>query len=239
MFTDLLKFEWLFINRKIAFYAMLLFFTAFGAMIGIAANFPFPNTFKNGTYVLNYVIGIASVMCIFSTTLLASHTLFREKEANFETVLYAAPLRRVPYIASRFCIIFLISALCYLLFIAGLITGQGLRGGSSDEFGPFIMANYLQPFAVLLLPNILFCTAVACGVALFTKNKMLVYVSGVFVYFLYWGVAMFTNSPLIANSTPVTNASMQLSAILDPFGIAAFLEQSRYWTATQRNDQLL
>lgn len=239
MFTDLLKFEWLFINKKIAFYAMLLFYIAFGLMIGIAANFPFPNTFKNGTYILNYVIGIASLMCIFSTTLLAAQTLFREKEANFEAVLYATPLRRVPYITSRFCIIFCISILCYLLFIAGLMAGQMLRGNGSEEFGPFRLINYLQPFLILLLPNILFCTAVACAIGLFTKNKMLVYVSGVFIYFLYWGVAMFTNSPLIANSTPVTNASMQMSASLDPFGMAAFLEQSRYWTALQRNEQLL
>jgi hypothetical protein len=239
MFTDLLKFEWLFINKKIAFYALLLFYIAFGLMIGVAANFPFPNTFKNGTYILNYVIGIASLMCIFSTTLLAAQTLFREKEANFEAILYATPLRRVPYITSRFCIIFCISILCYLLFIAGLMAGQILRGNGNEEFGPFRLINYLHPFLLLLLPNILFCTAVGCAIGLFTKSKMLVYVSGVFIYFLYWGIAMFTNSPLIANSTPVTNASMQMSAILDPFGMAAFLEQSRYWTALQRNEQLL
>lgn len=218
---------------------MLLFYLLFGFMAGTMANFPFPNTYKNGPYTLNYIIGIASLLCIFSTTVLAAQTLFREKEANFEETLYAAPLRKIPYVTSRFTIILCVSALCYFLLIGGLMAGHLLQATNSEVFGPFRPMNYLQPFFVLLLPNILFCTAVACSIGLFTKNKMLVYVSGVFIYFLYWGVAMFTNSPLIANSTPLSDASLQRSAIIDPFGMAAFLEQTRYWTALQRNNQLL
>lgn len=201
---------------------MLLFYLLFGFMAGTMANFPFPNTYKNGPYTLNYIIGIASLLCIFSTTVLAAQTLFREKEANFEETLYAAPLRKIPYVTSRFTIILCVSALCYFLLIGGLMAGHLLQATNSEVFGPFRPMNYLQPFFVLLLPNILFCTAVACSIGLFTKNKMLVYVSGVFIYFLYWGVAMFTNSPLIANSTPLSDASLQRSAIIDPFGMAAF-----------------
>ncbi len=236
MLSSLLAFEWHFARKRRSFYPMLAIFLVLGILIGLGARFPFPNTWINGTYVTHYVLGMFSLVAIFSTTLLAAQTLFREEESHFDEVLYATPLRRMPYLISRFLIIALVTALCYLLLTGGLAIGHGLR--KDGEFGPANWRAYVHPFLLLLLPNILFCTAVACSVALFTRNRLLVYVSGVVIYFLYWGIAMFTNSPLIANSSPVSAASMHWSALLDPFGLAAFLEQTRYWSAAQRNTQL-
>jgi ABC-2 type transport system permease protein len=239
MFKNLIKFEWLFFGRKKSFYAMLAFYLVLGFMGATAANFPFPNTYKNSPYVLNYFLGIMSLMCIFSTTILAAQSLFREKDANFDTILFAIPLRKTPYVISRFLIIFSISFFCYFIFLCGLIAGHLLEGNGREEFGKFELWNYLQPFLLLLVPNILFCTAVACAIGLVTKNKMLVYVSGILIYFLYWGVALFTNSPLMTGATPVSLEAMNWSAKLDPFGVGAFFEQTRYWTAIERNSQLL
>jgi len=239
MFRQLIQFEWLFISRKRSFYLLLLFFILLGFAAGTVARFPFPNTFKNGTYVLNYIIGILSLLCIFSTTLLAAQTLFREKDSCFESILYATPLRKGPYVCSRFSIIFLVSALCYLLLIAGMMAGHLMPGQYPGELDAIHPLRYMQPFFMLLLPNILFCTAVAVSIGLFTRNKMLVYVSGILVYFLYWGISFYTNSPIIANSTPMPASAMRIAALADPFGISAFLEQTRYWSALQRNTRLL
>lgn len=239
MFRQLIHFEWLFVSRKRSFYLLLLFFILLGLAAGTMARFPFPNTFKNGTYVLNYIIGILSLLCIFSTTLLAAQTLFREKDSRFESILYATPVRKSPYVCSRFGIIFLVSALCYLLLIAGMMAGHLMPGQYPEELDAIHPLRYIQPFFMLLLPNILFCTAVAVSIGLFTRNKMLVYVSGILVYFLYWGVSFYANSPVIANSTPMPASAMRMAALADPFGISAFLEQTRYWSTPQRNTQLL
>jgi ABC-2 type transport system permease protein len=239
MFTNLIKFEWLFFGKKKSFYAMIAFYAGLGFMIAAAANFSFPNTYKNSPYVLNYLLGIVSLVCIFSTTILGAQSLFREKDANFDSILFATPLKKMPYVSSRFLIIFGIAFFCYFVFLCGLMAGHVLEGNSHQEFAKFDLWNYLQPFLLLLVPNILFCTAVACTIGLVTKNKMLVYVSGILIYFLYWGVALFTNSPLMAGAASVSAESMSWSAKLDPFGIAAFFEQTRFWTASQRNSQLL
>lgn len=239
MYASMLHFEWRFINRNRSFYAILVFFVSLGVLMGTVANFSYSNSFYNGSYVLNGVIGITSLLCIFSTTLLAAQTLFREKESDFDSILFATPLRKMPYVASRFTIIFFVNAAAYFLFVTGLFVGQILRSPGNESFGSFHLIYYLQPYLVLLIPNILFCIAVACCIGLLTGSKMLVYVSGVFIYFLYWGISFYTNSPLIANSAPVTAESMRLAAIVDPFGIASFLEQTYYWSAVQRNSQLL
>ncbi|MCF3110160.1 ABC transporter permease [Niabella sp. CC-SYL272] len=239
MFRRLIHFEWLFISRKRSFYLLLLFFILLGLAAGTVARFPFPNAFKNGTYVLNYIIGILSLLCIFSTTILTAQTLFREKDSRFESILYATPVRKGPYVCSRFGIVFLVSALCYLLLIAGMMAGHRMPGRYPGELDAILPLRYLQPFFMLLLPNILFCTAVAVSIGLFTRNKMLVYVFGILVYFLYWGISFYANAPIIANSTPMPASAMRMAALADPFGISAFLEQTRYWSALQRNTQLL
>lgn len=239
MFRHLLLFDWLFLRSKKSFYLSFLFFPVLGMLLGTAARFPFPNTYINGSYVITYVTGIISLLAIFSTTLLTAQTIFREKESRFDAILYATPLNKAAYVLSRFTLIAGTSALHYVFFIGGLIAGHQLQASGNEHFGPLHLVNYWQPYWILLLPNILFCTAVSVSIGLFTRNKMLVYVSGVFIYFLYWGVSFFTNSPLIANSTPVKDASLHIAALADPFGIAAFLEQTRYYTAPQRNEQLL
>jgi ABC-2 type transport system permease protein len=239
MFKNLIQFEWLFFFKKKSFYAMLAFYVLLGFMAATAANFPFPNTYKNSPYVLNYLLGIMSLMAIFSTTILAAQSLFREQDANFDTILFATPLRKTPYVISRFLIIFSITTCCFFIFLCGLMAGQLMESGGNEEFTKFNLWHYLQPFLLLLVPNILFCTAVACAIGLVTRNKMLVYVSGIFIYFLYWGVSLFTNSPLMAGAAPISAAAMNWSAKLDPFGLAAFFEQTRYWAAAQRNSQLL
>ena len=239
MFVNLIKFEWLFFAGKKSFYAMTAFYLTLGFAGATLARFPFPNTYKNSPYVLTYLLGLVSLMCIFSTTILAAQSLFREKDADFDQILFATPLKKAPYVASRFSIIFGITVFCYFIFLVGLTAGHLIKGGGDEDFGKFEAWNYLNPFLLLLLPNILFCTAVACSIGLITKNKMLVYVSGIFIYFLYWAVALFTNSPLMAGVAPMSSEAMNWSARLDPFGLAAFFEQTRYWTAVQRNSQQL
>lgn len=218
---------------------MLIFYAALGFLLATSANFPFPETYRNSPYVLSYLIGILSLICIFSTTILAAQSLFREKDARFDAILFSAPLRKGLYVFSRFLIIFCITLLCYFIFLIGLMVGHLLAANGNEEYGAFSAWNYLQPFFVLLLPNIIFCTAVACVIGLTTKNKMLVYISGVFIYFLYWAIAIFTNSPLVANSAPISESAMSMGAKLDPFGLAAFSEQTNYWTAAERNTKLV
>lgn len=239
MFTGLFKFDWLFFARKINFYGILVFFAALGLITATAANFPFPDTFRNSPYIITYVTGIMSLLCIFTVTLLAAQSLLREKDSQFDLVLYATPINKKYYLTSRIAVIFLVTVGAFALFMAGLLLGHQFFGSYADQYTLLQPWNYVQPFLVLAVPNILFCTGVICSIGAISKNKMTIYISGLFVYFLYWGVSLFTNSPVMASASPVPPETMHLMARLDPFGIAAFFEQTQHWSAPQRNGQLL
>ncbi|MCB0388817.1 MAG: hypothetical protein KDD23_09200, partial [Winogradskyella sp.] len=55
----------------------------------------------------------------------------------------------------------------------------------------------------------------------------------------YFVSSIFLNSPLLAQAVPASPESMAMAAVADPYGIAAFFEQTQYWTPFQKNTQLL
>lgn len=239
MFTGILHFDWIFFAKKKSFLLLLLFFLGLGIFTAVGANFPFPETYKNSPYIITYITGIMSLMCLFTVSLLTAQSLMREKEAHFDLILYATPLQKKYYLGSRFLVICGIAIISFALYSIGLLLGHQLFRTNRDEYMELHLWHYIQPFLLLAVPNILFCTGIICSIGVLAKNRIAIYISGLFIYFFYWGIAMFSSSPLIANSSPISAESMQLMAKLDPFGLSAFFEQTQYWSAEQRNTQLL
>lgn len=225
--------------RKKWFYAMLLLFLGLGYFMSVKASLSFPGVYVNSPYVLTYAIGLISLINIFTITILSAQILLREKEANFDAILYATSLNKKDFLISRFGLILLITVLSYFLFVLGFMTGHIMQGNNSEKFMDFHFINYLYPFLVMVLPNAILCTAVVCTAGWLSKNNMLIYLSGLFIYILYMAVSLFSNSPLFANASPVSADTMSLMAKLDPFGMAAFFEQTKKWPPLLRNTQLV
>lgn len=239
MLEHLILFEWKFYTRKISFYVMLLSFFGFGILIGTSAGISFPNITYNSPYVINFILGLFSLASLFPIVITASQSLLREKDDHFEQLLYATPIPPGKFFVGRFSVVFGISALTFLLFLAGYMLGHLMEMDNSEKWGSFYMHYYLHSFLVIVLPNIFLCTGIVCSTAWFSKNKMLVYLSGFGIYVLYMVVSIFSNSPLIAGASPASDNAMRLAAMLDPFGMAAFFEQTRYWPAVRRNTAVL
>lgn len=239
MVRHLILFEWKFYSRKISFYIMLVSFMALGILIGTSAGISFPNITHNSPYVINFILGLFSLLSLFTIVLTASQSLLREKDNHFEQLLYSTPLTVKAYFISRFLLVFNAAVLTFLLFLFGYMFGHILVMDTSDKWGHFHWEYYLHSFLVIVLPNIFLCTAIVSCTAWFTKNKMLIYLSGLGIYVLYMVASIFSNSPLLAGASPASDSAMRLAAKLDPFGMAAFFEQTRHWSALQRNTTLL
>lgn len=239
MFRHLLLFDWKFYIRKVSFYVMLFAFWGFGFMTGTSAIIPFPNITLNSPYAINFFLGLFSLASLIPIVLMTSQSLLREKDNQFEQILYTTPITISSYIISRFSLVFGVAVFTSLLFLIGYILGHLIVIDNSERWGIFHLSYYLHCFFAIVLPNIFLCTAIVCCTAWFSKNRMLVYLSGLGVYILYMIVSLFSNSPFMAGSSPVSDKAMNLAAKLDPFGMAAFFEQTQYWTAIQRNSNIL
>ncbi|WP_166437004.1 M1 family aminopeptidase [Niastella caeni] len=239
MFKEYFFSESRFYFRKWWFYGLLLAFLSLGLLTSQVANFSFPGLYVNSPWVLMYIIGLLSLLNIFIITILAAQILFREKDSQFDAILYATPMCKSHFLFSRFTLIVVVTLLCFLLLLSGLMMGHLLRGNDPEKYTSFHLLNYLHPFVVLVLPNAFLCAAIVCTVAWLTRNKLIMYLSGLAIYIFYMVGSLFSNSPLFAGASPPSSTAMALAAKLDPFGLAAFLEQTQYWPVQLRNTQLI
>ncbi|MGH2664353.1 M1 family aminopeptidase [Flavobacterium sp.] len=233
MFRKLLQFEWHYHTRSLLFYASFLVYLCFGISVGGFINGGFPGIYKNSPFMITYFIGLFSMNTVFSTTLFVAQSFLRESETKFDSIVYATPVSKWNYLGSRFLMLFFVSAFSFVMFALGIMIGHLML--QKDEMAPFSFFNYVIPIVTFALPNIFFCTSVLAGLAWLTRSKLIIYVGGLFIFILYTIGSIFSNSPVFAGASPASTASMSVVAKLDPFGMAAFFEQSRYWTAFERN----
>lgn len=232
---NFLLFEWKAYFKKPGIYFFLLSVILLGLFTG--SNFSLsisPDVFKNSSYTTAYMIGLLSLLCILFSTVLVTQILFKETDANFNLILYAAPVRKQDYLLGRFIAVGSISFLCFGVFVTGFAFGQLMMAGKGN-YTDFSLSFYMQPLLVFGLVNTFFCTAVLCSVGWLSKSKLMVYVSGLFIYILYMVALIFSGSPLMAQGMPQSAATVQLSASLDPFGLSAYIMQTSTWSVPQRN----
>lgn len=237
---ELLKFELVRYFKKPFFYAVLLGLFVFGILAGFGSRLNAgAEIYKNSPFIINQLTGLFSLFGIFLASILSAQILFREKDANFSLILYSTPISKTNYLLSRFLTVFGLSFLLFTLFYIGFAVGKEM----SDEgigYGTFHISFYLQPLFLLVLPNIFLCSAIACCVGWLGKNKLLVYISGLFLYIFYIIGMMFSGSPMMGGGVlPPSPEAMDLSAKLDPFGVSAFFHQTLNWSVIQRNTELL
>lgn len=235
----LLKFELGHYFKKPGFCLFLILLVGLGIFTG--AKFALslsPDIYKNSAYTIAYMVGFLSLLCIFFTTVFATQIIFREREARFNLILYAMPIRKSDYLWSKFTALFAISFVCFALVVFGFAIGQ-LTEAESGSYGIFHTAYYVLPLLIFGLVNTLFCTAVLYCIGWLSENKFMVYVSGLFIYILYMVMLIFSGSPMMAKSMPQSETTIKWSAALDPFGLSGYFLQTSNWTIAQRNTELL
>ena len=238
--SALLKFELSNYFKKPAVYLLLSGLIILGFLIGFRqlSLSTGPEIHKNSPYAVAHMIGFLSLLGIFISTLLAALTLFKEKDTGFNLLLYATPLTKTSYLWSRFNFVFIISSIALFVTVVGFALGQ-LADPDHSVYGQFSFYLYFQPVLLLILPNALLCTSIVCSVAWLTQNKLIVYLSGLFLYIIYMILLLYSGSPLMAGGLPQSPDIIALAARIDPFGLSAFYQQTNPWTLQQKNNQAI
>lgn len=235
MLSNLFFFEIRYHFRQLIFKVTALLFLALG-MLSAQGNFGGNTVHANGPYVITYITGLLSLFTIFVSTIFCASVVLRDTTYRMDQLLFTTAVKKLPYFMVRF------SALLLAVFITlGLATaGIGLSAyiGSNDQTGIFKRSFFLQPLLVMGLPNVLFVCTVIFSTAILTRSIRAIYTAGVLLYILYSVAAILGNSPLFASSALKTGTPDPLSLLVDPFGLAIFLGETRLWSDVQRNQQL-
>jgi ABC-2 type transport system permease protein len=235
--TDVIRFEWRYHTRQISFIAAALFFAGFGFAL-TATGFGPANVHINSPFSIAQTMGLISLAAVFAIAIFCANSVVRDREHQFEEIVFSTSVEKFPYLFGRFAGSFLAALTVFSATAIGMMLAALLPLHDASRVGPFSIIPYLWTLLVLVLPGMLVAGVTLFGIATLTRSVLASVVGAVAIYVFYFAAAAFTNSPLMAGSAHGASSSAGAS-LLDPFGLSAFFEQTRYWTPDARNTRLI
>jgi ABC-type transport system involved in multi-copper enzyme maturation permease subunit len=235
--TDVIRFEWRYHTRQVSFIAAALFFAGFGFAL-TATGFGPANVHVNSPFDIAQSLGMVSLAAVFAIAIFCANSVVRDREHHFEEIVFSTSVEKFPYLFGRFAGSFLAAFTVFSATAIGMMIAALLPLHDPSRVGVFSIIPYLWTLLVLVLPGMLVAGVVLFGIATLTRSVLASVVGAVAIYVFYFAAAAFTNSPLMAGSAQGASSAAGAS-LLDPFGLSAFFEQTRYWTPAIRNTQLI
>ncbi len=166
---------------------------------------------------------------ILVTAGLFADAAIRDRAAGMDALLFTTRLRPAEYLGGRFLAALAINSMLVVAIPIGLAVATKMPYLPRDAFGPNILAAYLQPVLLFLLPNLVLAGAILFTIAALTRQVIPVYVGAIAIFIGYLVAANYWSG--------ITNP--MLSALADPLGINALKAMTAYWTASERNTRLI
>lgn len=225
--------------RSYISYLVLAFLLGFGFYAGNNFNLTVgEGVYLNSPYTIGYFAAMLSLIIIFIATIIGSQLLFKEWDNRFDLILYTTPISKPQFLFGRFCTYFYLVLVCFFCFYVGFVVGQNIRSGSEIHSG-FHLWHYLYPFFLFGIVNTLFVCSFLFSVTFVTRNKMLMVMFGLLLYVMYILLLMFSNSPFMTGTLPQSAMAETLSALMDPFGVSSYFQNSKNFTVYERNEQIV
>ncbi|PWF44369.1 M1 family aminopeptidase [Massilia glaciei] len=182
------------------------------------------NVHMNAPVVIANQLAVLSIIAMFLVTVFIAGAVLRDREVGIADMLFATPMRKTDYLAGRFLAGFAACLAIFGLITLAMMLGSRLPSIDPARLGPFSLHTYAWGFFVFVVPNLLFVAALLMMLAATTRSMILVYV-GVLAFLVLWGVA-----GVLAGDNQAS-----LAVLLDPFGVRALKQATRYYTSAESN----
>lgn len=186
------------------------------------------NVHSNAPIVIARFMGIFTMMGMLVSALLVSNALLRDFELGTAELIFASPIKRRDYLAGRVLAALCAGLLFYLVIALGLLLAPFMPWVDPARIGPTPLRAYAWTFAVIVLPNLVFTTALLAMLAALTRSILWVYI-GLVGYFVLYGVS----ASLLRD---IDNT--WIATLAEPLGMRALGRTVRYWATEQSNTQL-
>ena len=150
-------------------------------------------------------------------------------EYDMHHFFFSAPIKKVDYVLGRFMGACATLVIVFSSVLLGAWLGTFIPGVEAERIGPAALWHYLQPFLVLLLPNLFIFGAIFFVLAALTRRMLPVYVASVVMMVGY------IVAPGLAHDLDYKT----LAALIDPFGTTAVIRMTEYWSVAERNTRMV
>jgi ABC-2 type transport system permease protein len=229
MFRKIASFELRYQLRNPVFWvvAILFFLLTFGSVtveqIRIGSG---GNIHKNAPVAIAMTHLILSLFFMFVTTAFVSNVIVRDNESGFGPMVVTTRVTKFDYLFARFLGAFIAAAIAFVFVPLAMWLGSLMPWVDPDMLGANHWQTFLYAYFVLALPNVFLTSAIFFAVATMTRSMMYSYL-GVVVFLVLYSVLN-----AVINAKPELR---ELAGYVEPFGIGAFRDMTRYWTASEAN----
>ncbi len=187
------------------------------------------NTYLNSALAITGLLSELSILAYLMIPSITGATIYRDFKNNMSNVLYSYPLTKINYLLAKFSAGIIINLLILLALAVGLIIGTYLPGANEELLGPFHIWNYVQPFLVIIVPNVIFFSAIVFAIVVFTRNMNIGFMTILGLIILQ----------LIAQNMSVDVDDRFWYTLLDPRGSVALTDIVEYWTPAEQNERTI
>jgi hypothetical protein len=185
---------------------------------------------SNSPYIIALVvIAPMSFFGIITIAAISGNAVYRDFEAEIHPLFFTTPVSRVSYLGGRYVGSIIVNAIVLAGIPLGAATAFLMPYVDHDKLGAFMPWSYVQPFLIIVVPNIIFAGAIFLALAAFTRQMLPNYLGGVILLIGYLIASVLLGEP----------EKETLSSLLDPFGFNAMGFAVRYWTAAEKNTLLV
>jgi ABC-2 type transport system permease protein len=231
MFRHLAAFEFRYQLRSPVFWTTTLLFAllTFGAItsdqvqIGSAGNVK-----KNSPFAIANTLEIMSIFAVFIMAAFVSNVVVRDDDTGYGPIVHATRVSTFDYLFGRFTGAFAVGCLAFAGVPLAMLVGSFMPWLDPDTIGPFRPGDYAYVYTVLCVPTLLMMAAFCFALATMTRSMVATYVGVVALLMIYFVSTAFFRRPEYE----------RIVALIEPFGIGAFTQATKYWTAAERNTQL-
>ena len=186
------------------------------------------NVWKNSPYAIAQTLLTMTVFAVFILTAFVANVVVRDDETDFGPIIHSTRISRFDYLMGRFTGAFLAGCLLFLSAPIGMMIGAAMPWLDPETLGAFSPGHYAWVYLLVCVPTLFVTGAGFFAIATATRSMMWTYV-GVIAFLILYGIASaYLSRPEFA----------QAVALIDPFGIGAYDQATKYWTAAERNTRL-
>ena len=232
MFLKTAQFEFNYFKKQPSFYVCLIvfFLLPFFAMvsdnvrIGSASNVNF-----NSPHAIIQTMLFMSLIGMFLVANFVGGSAVRDYSHKMEGIVLSTPIGKTSYLWGKLFGAFLFCLVVFAAVPLGTFIGSFWPTVDAQRLGDTSLLPYIWGYVIFVIPNFLFCSVLFYIFAVKTRSMMGMYLGVVGFFILYEISGTLLNDPSLSD----------LAALLDPFALGAFIDETRYWTPFERNTHLV
>ncbi len=186
------------------------------------------NVLRNAPVVIARMLALFSVFSIILVPAFICSAVLRDFEQRTAELYFTTPVSKRAYLGGRFAAGYLVVALTALAWALGVALGGAMPWIDPARLGAASPQGYLWGLGVLVLPDMLFLSALLLLLATTTRSLLAAYI----------GVIAFIVLSSTAGILTRDVNNLNIAAMLDPFGTRTLSVVTRYWAADQFNHQV-